>query len=82
MDIFKRNEKAEKIRAFKRLFDSDDGRVVLRELMTSLHFSHSTFDADPSVHAFKEGERAALLRIIRTANIDANKLEEIMREDR
>lgn len=80
MDIFKRNERAEKIRAYKRLFDSDDGRIVLKDLMNSLHFDHSTFDSDPSIHAFKEGERAALLRIIRTANINANQLEELMKE--
>lgn len=78
-NLFKKNERAERIRAYKRVFESEDGKVVLQDLMKSCHIFTSTMDANPTEHAYKEGERSVVLRIMRTLNIDPSKLEEAMK---
>lgn len=81
MGIFKKNDRAETIKAYKRLFESRDGKLVLKDLMKSLHFTHSTFDPIPSVHAFREGQRDALMRILRTTEINVQQFEEAMKAE-
>lgn len=78
-NLFKRNERAERIRSYKRVFESDDGKVVLHDLMRSCHIFNSTMDANPTEHAYREGERSVVLRILKTINIDPSKLEEAMK---
>lgn len=78
-NLFKKNERAERIRAYKRIFESEDGKIVLQDLMRSCHVFSSTMDPNPTEHAYKEGERSVVLRIMRTLNIDPSKLEEAMK---
>jgi len=75
IDLFKRNERAERIRAYKRVFESEDGKRVLQDLMKSCHVFSSTMDANPHELAYREGERSTVLRIMRTLNIDPAELE-------
>ena len=75
IDLFKRNERAERIRAYKRVFDSEDGKKVLQDLMKSCHVFTSTMDANPNETAYKEGERSVVLRIMRTLKIDPSEIE-------
>ena len=80
MDIFKRNERAEKIRAYKRVFESDDGKLVLKDLIASCHILTSTMDPNPNEVMFNEGARSVVLRIMRTLKVDPAELEKILNE--
>lgn len=51
--------------AYRRAFSTDDGKVVLKDLMRFGHFGEASFRADdPHLTSFREGERNAVLRIL------------------
>lgn len=80
MDFLNRQKKKNVIiYAYKRLFDTEDGKIVLKDLAKSCHFDTPTFDPDPYQSAFQEGERHLFLRIIRTINADPERLLEIVK---
>jgi len=63
------------------VFGSDEGELVLADLMNSFNFFSSTYvNGDPQGTAFHEGARAAVLRIIDTVNVDATKYMKMMEE--
>lgn len=67
--------------AYISLFKSDDGQTVLRDLVKSSGFMSTTFVAgDPYESAFREGQRALVSRIIRTANVDYGTLTAMMEQ--
>ena len=80
MTFWKRQKRADLVRAYKNIFDSEEGKLVLHDLMKNFHVLHSTMDANPNEVMFKEGERSVVLRILRTINMDANELEKILNE--
>jgi hypothetical protein len=52
--------------AYRRTFGTSDGQKVLTDLMKRFSFSASTFvSGDPHTSAFNEGQRAAVLLIVR-----------------
>jgi len=52
--------------AYRRTFNTDDGQRVLDDLMKRFSFSATTFiPGDPHTSAFNEGQRAAVLLIVR-----------------
>lgn len=76
MEFFvKRQERAEIIRAYKRVFESEDGKRVLADLMKNAHMYRSTMDPNPHELAYKEGERSMVLKILRTIKADPSELE-------
>lgn len=62
------------IKAYQRLFATDDGKIVLQDLMQSCHMLSQNFGSDPNEAMYSEGERAVVLRILRTLNTDAEML--------
>jgi len=61
--------------AYRRLFETDDGKLVLRHLMKVGFVTRSTFVAgDPHRTALNEGARRLVLSIIRAARINVDKL--------
>ena len=77
----KRSTKAaQTINAYRRLFSTDDGQVVLKDLMQSCYLSRSIIG--PSVHDtyFNEGVRSVVLRILGTVNMDEKQIERIIIE--
>ena len=80
MNIFKRHEKAELIRAYVRLFNTEDGKKVLHDLMKACHFFRSTMDSNSHELAYREGERSVVLRILRTIKTDPAELEKFLNE--
>jgi hypothetical protein len=78
--MFKRNKMKDTIVCYKRLFDSDDGQKVLKDLMRSCHMTSTTFDSDPQQQAFNEGARSVVLRIMNTINLSEHKLSEFMKQ--
>ena len=60
------NKEIEELKlAYRRTFNTEDGAQVLRDLKRRFSFEATTFSSDPNETAFNEGQRAALLLIIR-----------------
>jgi hypothetical protein len=51
--------------AYRRTFNTDDGERVLSDLKTRFGFEATTFSDNPYQSAFNEGQRAAVLLIVR-----------------
>lgn len=51
--------------SYRRAFNSDDGEVVLSDLKARFGFETTTFSDNPYESAFNEGQRAAVLLIVR-----------------
>ena len=51
-------------RAYLEVFNSEEGKVVLRDMCRAHGVLQHTFDKDPYMNAFLSGERNAVMRII------------------
>jgi hypothetical protein len=51
--------------SYRRTFNTDDGEVVLSDLKTRFGFETTTYSDNPYESAFNEGQRAAVLLIVR-----------------
>ena len=60
----------QKIEAFQRFFDSEDGRTILYDLMTYGNFVSPTYDPDPQKTPLNEGRREVIIYIIEQCNRD------------
>jgi hypothetical protein len=72
--------------AYQRLFDSSDGKIVLRDLMKKGFVTTSTFVAnDPHQTALNEGSRRLVLSILRFVNTPhakmVNQIEEAIQDE-
>jgi len=65
---------------YQRTFGSDYGKRVLRDLMVECHVLGSSFSKDPSLMAFKEGEKNVALRIMKILNVNIDELEKHIKE--
>lgn len=61
------NKQLEELKlAYRRTFNTDDGRKVMDDLQKRFSFGATTFvSGDPYTSAFNEGQRAAVLLIAR-----------------
>ena len=51
--------------AYRRTFNTDDGKIVLSDLKARFGFETTTYSDNPYNSAFNEGQRAAVLLIVR-----------------
>ena len=63
--------------AYRRLFSTEDGQIVLKDLMNSCFFNRSTIGGDPHETYYNEGVRSVVLRIFETANISSERIEQM-----
>jgi hypothetical protein len=70
----------ETVLAYKRFFDTEDGKKVMADLMKSCHITSSTMSSDPYETAFNEGARSVVLRILKTVNADMSQVEEMIKK--
>lgn len=61
-------------KAYIRLFNSEDGKKVLRDLLKSTGAFELSMDTTDRETAFNEGRKSVALRILRTINADPEKL--------
>jgi hypothetical protein len=62
-------------RAYQDLFQTENGKIVLKDLMRECHFLQPTFiPGDPLSGSFNEGKRRILLRIINFLTKDEEEL--------
>jgi len=59
--------------AYRRTFNTEDGGKVLSDLKTRFGFKATTFSGDPYETAFNEGQRAAVLLIVRMLSEEKEK---------
>jgi hypothetical protein len=78
--MFKTKEMKATIRAYKEVFESQAGQLVLKDLMKSCHMMSSTFDKDPYETHFNEGARSVVVRILKTTNTSMDKVNEMIRK--
>lgn len=71
-----RKKKMDQVASYQSVFNSEDGKKVLYDMMKVHHIFGSTFSKDPYESALKEGERNAVLRILSILQIDPQKLLE------
>ena len=62
---------------YKKLFESEEGKRVLKDLERVCLYRATTFDKDPGVMAFQEGLRGVYLHITTLMNMDIEELERI-----
>ncbi len=65
---------------FQRLFESNDGKLVLYDLMRHFHFMRSSYDKDPLAMAFKEVERNVLLYIMSALKVDIEEAKQYIEQ--
>ena len=51
--------------AYRRVFNTDNGEIVLSDLKARFGFEITTFSDNPYNSAFNEGQRATVLLIVR-----------------
>lgn len=73
--MFSRSKQKEAILRYQRVFNTEDGQRVLRDLLQSCNFTTTSFSTDPYQMAFNEGARSVVLRLLDTLNINIEQLE-------
>lgn len=63
--------------AYKTVFNSDEGKIVLEDLCKNNFMISSTIDKTPELTYRNEGKRELLLQIIATAEISNEKIKKI-----
>ena len=66
---------------YKKTFESEEGKKVLKDLESVCMFKMSTFNKDPYVTAFSEGLRAVYLHITTIKDMDIEALERINKKE-
>lgn len=64
---------------YKKTFETEEGKRVLKDLEKVCLFKSTTFDKDPYVMAFQEGLRAVFLHINTVKDMDIEELERVMK---
>lgn len=66
------------INRYKEVFHSENGRLILLDLLKSTNVIGTSFSPDPYETAFNEGQKAVVLRILRTIETDPAQLLELI----
>ena len=67
----------EKREDYKKIFSTEEGKRVLKDLEKVCLYRTSTFDKEPMVMAFQEGLRTVYLHITTIMEMDIEELERI-----
>ena len=65
------------LNAYRRLFSTEDGQTVLKDLMKSCFFLRPSIGKDPYETYTNEGMRMAVLRIVETSKINESQIENL-----
>lgn len=75
-----RNKLKDMALTYKRVFDTPDGKKVLRDLMNCSNFMNSTIGRDSHETYFNEGSRSIIIRILKTTNMSIEQIEQYVHE--
>lgn len=73
-------KKKAKITAYHRIFNTDDGRAVLKDMMNVHFIFSSTFSKNPGEKDMNEGERNVVLRLMKILNISPEEMKNLSEE--
>jgi hypothetical protein len=65
---------------YKRIFDSEEGKAVLLDLMEKFHVYGGTYTPDPYNMYFREGERSVVRHIISAVDMDYEAFRKTLKE--
>ena len=65
---------------YKRVFDSEDARAVLLDLMETFNIFGGTYSSDPNAMYFKEGERSVVRYIMGKIDMDYEEFRKAIKE--
>lgn len=81
--MFGRNKKMQdKIASYRAVFNTEDGRKILFDLMRTHYLLSSSFNPDALEMARMEGERNVVLRILNIINTDPEKFRKLIEDVR
>lgn len=63
---------------YQKVFDCPEGQEVLKDLLKTFHYFHSTLSDSPYETHYKEGQRSVVLRIISTLKVDPEQMLKLM----
>lgn len=66
--------------AYKRVFSTHEGQLILQDLIEQHGVLHSVFDQNPSVMALREGERNVVLRILSLIDCSSSEILKKIKE--
>lgn len=75
--------KVDTAKTIQKIFDSEDGKLFLYEMMKSTKFFSTTFDKDPMQMAFNEGARSVIVNLLDILKLDtAELLKQVKEQDK
>ena len=80
VNILKIKRAQKVVEAYKTVFSTDKGRVVLIDLMNKCFVTEPVTDKDPVVSAFNDGKRCAVLDILKMVGFDERTLIELLQQ--
>lgn len=75
-------KQAKKVEAFKKCFDSEEGKIVLNELVRECGFLRNSYRGNTDELVFNEGKRNVLLFILSIINVDLPTLLDTLEKGR
>ena len=63
---------------YKRLFETEDGEAVMKDLKNNCYYDTTTFSTDPGQLAYREGMRCVLLHINTMVNLDTEVMKNVI----
>jgi len=70
-----------RVKAYKEFANSEWGKEVLKDLAVFCYVGRDSFNSDAMIMANNEGKRSVFNRIMMYANLDINKIKEIVDND-
>lgn len=78
MNFFKRAAKATAtMNAYRRVFSTEDGKIVLNDLMKACFIMRSTVGNSSDETSYNEGQRNVVLRILETCKMTSTEVEKV-----
>lgn len=66
---------------YKAAFSTEAGRIVLADLVSHAGILNSSFDENARQHAFNEGQKEPIRRILQFLNVDFKEAERLLEEN-
>jgi hypothetical protein len=78
--MFWGNKMKDTVLAYQRLFDTEDGKKVLKDLMKSCGFDATIVGKDSHETYYNEGARSVVLRIVQNCGLSVDNLTKMIKE--
>ena len=73
-------QELDRVARYKRLFSDNDGKEVLKDLMSRYNVVQGTYSQDPYKMYFREGQRSVIMDLIEILDVDVIKYRDLLSE--